>query len=116
MTLPKFRYHPDPIASGSIVGSNEPCRGCGNARGYVYAGPIYSEAERDEQLCPWCIADGSAHGEFHALFADAERFGEGIPAGAATRVLNALSRERGPTVYLFRWLTCEAACFHIDGP
>jgi len=61
MDLPVFRYHPDPIASGSVVASAAECVCCGEARGFIYTGPAYCEAELEEALCPWCIADGSAH-------------------------------------------------------
>jgi hypothetical protein len=31
---------------------------------------VYAEAELDDQLCPWCIADGSAAAKFDAQFTD----------------------------------------------
>jgi uncharacterized protein CbrC (UPF0167 family) len=55
---PEFRCHPDPIATGSIEVSDTPCVCCGQARGYVYAGPVYAVEEYDREICPWCIADG----------------------------------------------------------
>jgi uncharacterized protein CbrC (UPF0167 family) len=179
MALPTFRYHPDPLRSGSIVASDKPCRCCGTARGYVYAGPAYCEAELDESLCPWCIADGSAHRKFDATFVDAAVFADETPeavveevsertpgfstwqsdvwptccedatafiapagiaeirgqfrelegeilnhivyemdvsGGAATRVLQSLNRDGGPTAYVFKCLHCERNHFHVDGP
>ena len=68
--LPTFRYHPDPIVTGSIEPSDERCVACGRARGYTYAGPVYTEGELDGPLCPWCIADGSAAKKFDADFID----------------------------------------------
>lgn len=68
--LPPFPYHPDPIATGSIVASDTVCRCCGQARGFAYSGPVYSEEELDDALCPWCIADGSAASKFGAEFVD----------------------------------------------
>ena len=61
--LPVFLYHPDPIATGSIQPSATPCKVCGQARGYIYTGPVYTEIRNrlDDAICPWCIADGSAH-------------------------------------------------------
>jgi uncharacterized protein len=41
MDLPVFRYHPDPIASGSIVASGAQCACCGARRGFIYTGPVY---------------------------------------------------------------------------
>jgi uncharacterized protein CbrC (UPF0167 family) len=68
--LPTFVYHPDPVATGSVEPSKEKCVCCGEQRGYIYSGPAYAEEELDEKLCPWCIADGSAHEEFEVSFHD----------------------------------------------
>ncbi len=68
--LPVFKYHPDPLATGSIVASDTECERCGESRGYIYVGPVYAENEYDECICPWCIADGSAHEKFEASFTD----------------------------------------------
>ena len=68
--LPEFRYHPDPIATGSIEQSNATCVCCGRARGYIYAGPVYAVKEYDRRICPWCIADGTAHAKLDASFHD----------------------------------------------
>jgi uncharacterized protein CbrC (UPF0167 family) len=48
---------------------------CGEQRGFVYAGPVYANDELRGVLCPWCIADGSAHTNFDAEFTSAERVG-----------------------------------------
>lgn len=74
--LPSFRYHPDPLATGSVVLSETVCACCGQARGAVYAGPVYAEEELDRQLCPWCIADGSAAAKFEAVFVDSDGVGD----------------------------------------
>lgn len=76
MDLPVFRYHPEPLASGSIIASDAECLCCGQARGYIYVGPVYAEEELDEALCPWCIADGSAHEQFDASFTDEDGIGD----------------------------------------
>lgn len=75
MKLPQFKYHPDPIATESVIESDAECVCCGGARGYIYAGPVYSEEELDHSLCPWCIADGSAHEKFEASFTDEDGIG-----------------------------------------
>jgi len=77
-SLPVFRYHADPIATGSIVSSPKVCRRCDRRRGYIYAGPVYGEGdgELDEAFCPWCIADGSAATEFDAEFTDPDGVGD----------------------------------------
>lgn len=68
--LPLFPYHRDPIASESIRESDETCECCGKSRGVLYSGVIYAEANI-ENLCPWCIADGSAADKYEATFFDA---------------------------------------------
>lgn len=64
---PTFRYHPDPLGTGSVVQSGATCERCGQSRGLVYDGPTYA-VDEIEVLCPWCIADGSAAREFGAEF------------------------------------------------
>jgi hypothetical protein len=66
--LPKFKYHPNPIATGSIEQAENVCECCGLARGYIYMGPVHAAQNLDKALCPWCIADGSAHKKFRADF------------------------------------------------
>jgi uncharacterized protein CbrC (UPF0167 family) len=86
MNLPVFKYHRDPIQSGSVVESNQTCRCCGKSRGYIYTGPVYSEEDLDDMICPWCIADGSAHLKFEAAFMEETAMPDGIPAGAVQEV------------------------------
>ncbi|KRD39346.1 hypothetical protein ASE35_03020 [Lysobacter sp. Root916] len=91
MELPKFKYHEDPIASGNIIEADTACACCGKVGGYVYIGPVYAEAELDETLCPWCIADGSAHDRFGASFTDEDGIGdygnwEAVPDGVVREV------------------------------
>jgi uncharacterized protein len=75
MSLPTFKYHPDPIATGSIKKSDTECACCARQRGYIYVGPVFSVHELSECICPWCIADGSAHEKFDAEFTDAAGVG-----------------------------------------
>jgi uncharacterized protein CbrC (UPF0167 family) len=76
LSLPAFKYHPDPVGTGNVVESDEECLCCGQARGYIYTGPVYALDELDEQICPWCIADGSAHRKWNATFTDPEGVGD----------------------------------------
>lgn len=76
MPLPTFKYHPDPAATGSIQISDMECVCCRQSRGYIYAGPVYSTEEIDEQICPWCIADGSAANKYDASFTDDASIGD----------------------------------------
>jgi uncharacterized protein CbrC (UPF0167 family) len=74
--LPVFRYHPDPLRTGSVAPSSVECRGCGRARGFVYTGPVFAEEDLDDVLCPWCIADGTAARAFGAEFTDPAGVGD----------------------------------------
>ncbi len=69
MELPTFKYHPDPVGTGSVVAAQVVCESCGKARGYVYLGPVYGYEDL-ECVCPWCIADGSAHEKLGVSFMD----------------------------------------------
>lgn len=75
--LPWFTYHPDPVATGSVVESEKQCKACGRARGYIYVGPVYGREDLDEALCPWCIADGTARTQFQVEFVDPACVGGG---------------------------------------
>lgn len=69
--LPVFRYHPDPVSTGSLkADADTPCLSCNRIRGYIYTGPAWTEKPfiLDDHLCPWCIADGSAAKRFGATF------------------------------------------------
>lgn len=68
--LPTFRFHPDPVATGSIERSTKVCPVCGECRGFSYVGPFYS-VEEVEGICPWCIASGDAAERFDGDFQDA---------------------------------------------
>ena len=70
MELPIFKYHPDPVATGHIVKSLNKCVCCGQSRGFIYTGPVYARGDFEECICPWCIADGSAHEKLGASFTD----------------------------------------------
>jgi uncharacterized protein CbrC (UPF0167 family) len=82
-----FRYHPDPVRSGSVVPSSNTCRLCDQARGWLYAGPVYAEEQGlEDAICPWCIADGSAHRAFDATFVDCEAFADELPAAVVDSI------------------------------
>jgi uncharacterized protein CbrC (UPF0167 family) len=59
MELPDFKYHPNPMATGSIVPSAEVCPVCGETRGFAYDGIPYGTNEL-EHICPWYISSGAA--------------------------------------------------------
>lgn len=87
--LPNFRYHPDPIATGSVKPSDSACRACGRARGLIYMGPVYSTEELHQAICPWCIGDGTAAEKFDAEFTDT---GWGVPKDIPKEVLIEVKR------------------------
>jgi uncharacterized protein CbrC (UPF0167 family) len=70
--LPHFRYHPDPIATGTMAAREDfVCPVCRRSRAYAYVGPYSSDNygfENGEEICPWCIADGSAAQTLNAWF------------------------------------------------
>ncbi|HQY89255.1 MAG TPA: CbrC family protein [Tepidisphaeraceae bacterium] len=68
--LPKFKYHPNPLETRSIIESEKACVVCIKPRGYIYTGPTYGEDSYENEICPWCIADGSAHEELEVTFHD----------------------------------------------
>lgn len=70
MNIPIFNYHPEPLKTGSIEESDNECECCGKTTGYIYTGPVYSEEELNDCICPWCIANGKAHEKFGAEFTD----------------------------------------------
>src|SRR3954454_6356073 len=74
--LPHFRYHPQPLETGSVIPSQATCRQCQQARGYIYTGPVFAQEELADAFCPWCIADGSAAQGFRAQFTDREAVGK----------------------------------------
>lgn len=87
--LPHFPYHPDPVRTGSVVAADVRCLGCDQVRPYTYAGPVYSTAQLDDPLCPWCIADGTAARRFDAEFTAAPQDHRGhLPAAAIDEVVS----------------------------
>jgi uncharacterized protein CbrC (UPF0167 family) len=114
LDLPVFRYHLDPIASGSIAASDAKCACCGETRGFAYSGPAYCEAELDEALCPWCIADGSAHARFDASFCDPAGFPDAIPPETVEEI--AYRTPGFSSWQQERWLTCCGDADAFLGP
>ena len=76
--LPTFIYHPDPLATGSVVQADTVCVCCQRQRGHVYSGPVHAQGAHENEICPWCIADGSAHAQLGASFTDEDGIGNGL--------------------------------------
>ncbi|MFJ5308612.1 CbrC family protein [Streptomyces sp. NPDC088350] len=68
--LPRFPYHPNPVATGSVTPSDEPCACCGQERGWLYTGPVYAADAPATGICPYCVALGTAADRYDACFAD----------------------------------------------
>lgn len=87
--LPTFRYHPDPVATGSVDRSSTPCRVCGLVREAVYVGPVLSREEVGDEICTWCIADGRASAALGAEFTDV---GWGVPDDIPAKVTDEIAK------------------------
>ncbi|MFK4101372.1 CbrC family protein [Streptomyces sp. NPDC019531] len=99
--LPRFPYHPNPVATGSVTTSDSPCVCCGQERGWVYTGPVYAADAPDSGICPYCIAFGKAAERYDASFAD------GIEGDVPEDVVTAVLR-RTPGFFAWQsphWLT-----------
>jgi len=112
MTFPLFRYHPDPIASGSVMGSQTECLCCEQKRGFIYTGPVYSEDTLERKICPWCIANGQAAEKFEAVFTDQTGIG-GDELAIETQEKVARRTPGFTARQQERWLSCcnDAAAF-----
>lgn len=115
--IPAFRYHPNPIATGSIKESDIVCRCCSQARGFIYTGSVYAPGSLRDSFCPWCIADGSAAQKFEAMFSDdhplaADGVSEDVIEEVTTRTPGYNSWQQEV------WLSCckDACEFHGDAP
>jgi uncharacterized protein len=110
LQFPSFRYHTDPVASGVIRPSAEACACCEQVRGFSYYGPVHGINMGEQRVCPWCIADGSAHEKFQITFADPAPL---VEAGLAAEIV-ALVTTRTPGYQSWQrdhWLHhCEDAC------
>lgn len=70
-SLPHFKYHPNPLATGAFWESEEPviCSCCQKPTHIAYETPFYS-IENIDELCPDCIASGAAAKKFDGEFQD----------------------------------------------
>jgi uncharacterized protein CbrC (UPF0167 family) len=80
MTIPSFKYHPDPVATGSLEAREITCVCCGEVREYVYVGPVYAKGDIEGEICSWCISTGRAHNQLRAEFTDIDAIGDYQPS------------------------------------
>lgn len=112
--LPKFKYHPDPLATGAVKVSDAICQCCDKARGYIYAASVYA-VEEVEFVCPWCIADGSLGRKYDATLSDGHPLHS---AGLSSEIIREVTR-RTPGYVSWQqesWIACcnDACEFHGD--
>jgi uncharacterized protein CbrC (UPF0167 family) len=70
LEIPLFKYHPYPLKTGNVVQKAIRCICCDHERAYAYIGPVHSTLSGiEDNICIWCIADGSAAKKFDAEFA-----------------------------------------------
>ena len=111
--LPNFKYHPDPLKTGSIAESSKVCISCGQARGFIYT--LRAHIRGGGDLCPWCIASGEAVKKFNGCIMDPVELTE---AGFSGEILEELCF-RTPAYECWGidwWLACctDACEFHGD--
>lgn len=119
MVLPSFKYHPNPVETGSFEARDVTCASCGEFRDYVYVGPVYAESDLEQAICPWCIKSGLAHDKFGAEFTDSAAIGDYDATFAPPSDVRAEVAFRTPGFNGWqqeRWLThCGDACVFL-GP
>ncbi len=111
-TLPVFKYFADPVAAK--VFEEDPtavCPCCEKQTGWIYTMEPYGEDEI-EDICPWCIADGSAAEKFDVVFNDTP---SDVPDDVASEI-----EERTPEFPSWQqgmWLShCDDACVFVGSP
>lgn len=113
--IPNFPYHPDPFASGVVVGADEQCECCERRRTLFYAGPFYA-VDEIEKICLWCVADGSAASKWNGEFVDGHNF---VDADIPARVVDDVTL-RTPSYHAWQqeqWLShCGDACEYHGYP
>ncbi|MFI6832711.1 CbrC family protein [Kribbella sp. NPDC050241] len=105
-SVPDFRYHPDPVATGSAEVSEDTCELCGEQTGFRSRGPIYGVQLKE--ICLGCIADGTAADRLVTPNGPTEftDVGWGVPDGIPDAVLKEIS-QRTPGHYSWQqdhWL------------
>ncbi|MFE2165414.1 CbrC family protein [Streptomyces sp. NPDC059447] len=96
MAEPTFRYHPDPLASGSALRTDHVCSVCGMHRQIRYQGPIYGR--QPDSLCLHCIHSGAASSalgiagggdedfDMSAVFSDAVDVPDDVPLSVVEEI------------------------------
>jgi len=105
---PFFRYHPDPIATGSIIPSENKCVVCDQKRGYIYTAYVGGgKSDYRDQICPWCIGDDSANEKLGVIFFDPDGVERSYPRPIKQSIVDEIV-ERTPGFFTWQgqyWLT-----------
>ncbi|HYE62571.1 MAG TPA: CbrC family protein [Phycisphaerales bacterium] len=109
-TLPSFDLYDSNALKHLLEATKESCDSCGQARGWKYTGPFYSEHD-DPVICPWCIADSAAASKFDGSFNDGLHSDCKVPLAAPDL---ALINERTPGFVTWQgnywWACCGTPC------
>lgn len=118
-SLPCFPLFRDPVGTQSIVKSGASCGVCHRPRGWVHGWSHHStKPETDAiQVCPWCIADGSA-GALGITFNNAFVWRVALPPSEIMTVEDRVLVENcTPSFFTWqdpRWLACcGRACIYL---
>jgi uncharacterized protein CbrC (UPF0167 family) len=78
------------VRSGAIQEADTVCGICAQRRSYRYAGSVLSDVDHGlDELCPWCIADGTAARRWQARYGELDPDQDGgAPPDVADRVFS----------------------------
>ncbi len=68
MDLPIFTYNPHPLKNNCIIKSDKVCQVCNKKIGYIVTSIMATAFDNIYDICPWCIADGSACRKYNGEF------------------------------------------------
>jgi uncharacterized protein CbrC (UPF0167 family) len=111
--LPTFRYYRDPVGDGTIQPSPEVCDACSRARGFLVTSTVHgADVPADVSLCPWCVADGTAHDRFGASYNEVD------PGAGAEATAEAETRTPGFATWQdWEWPThCGDVAVYVGQP
>lgn len=121
MELPSFKYHPAPLATGSIVNRQAKCDCCGEIRDYIYT-PGFCSWQCEKWLVHCndaCVFLGPAgRRKIEAIgsreLIDSLREDIEMDEKEFEGYFKALDKESEPTAYIFRCLHCSVCLGFSD--
>ena len=110
--LPTFKYHESVKMTGILVEEDIVCECCQKGSHYKMDIVLYSE-EEVEDLCPWCVADGSAAKKYNGTFIDLE--GSDMIPSLEKRLELTRKNPGYPSWQENVWLAhCDDYCKYVD--